>query len=88
MTMLWNAHVLVRLGHIEKKIDTYKYLEQIHNALNKQGSFQQSMHCALKYKLQIASPQPVKVNVNPADNELSRLKDTNKNLEKAEIFEL
>ena len=38
--------------------------------------------CALKYKLQIASPQPVKVNVNPADIELSRLKDTNKNWKK------
>ena len=57
MTMLWNVHVLVRLGHIEKKNDTYKSLVQIHNAVNKQGSLHQSiLRCALMYKLQIAYP--------------------------------
>ena len=72
MTMLWNVHVL------RSYRDTYKPLEQIHNALNKQGSFSSAIYrCPLKYKLQIPSPKPVKVNYNPADNELSRLKDTN-----------
>ena len=79
MAMVWNVHVLVRLGQIGKRIESYKSLEQIHNALNRQGSFQQSiLRCALRYKLEIAYPLPVKANVNPPDCELSRLKDTNK----------
>ena len=77
MTMVWNVHVLVRLGQIEKRIESYMSLEQIHNA------YQQSiLRCALRYKLEIDYPPPVKAKVNPPDSELSRLKDTNKNWKK------
>ena len=70
----------------KKRIESYKSLEQINNALNRQGSFQQSiLRCALRYKLEIAYPPPVKANVNPPDSELSRLKDKNKNWKKGDL---
>jgi hypothetical protein len=95
MTMVWDTHLLYRLFQIESKLDSFKSLEQLRNALNKEGSFGFSIgQCALNYQVLLATPPIPTNNAEPATpggegdaeviNFKGKLKDTSKNKTKVD----
>jgi hypothetical protein len=91
MTMMWNSHILMRLFRVEKDVMEAKTIEGLHDLLNKEASFQQSiLEAAMTYSitnvgLAINSPA-AQGEVKEAPISIGSLKDTSRNATKVDFL--